>query len=113
MQLDYAKLDQDNESLFLKQMERGMKGGAAERTFYAAALTAHQAAATEGLIPRRNEDGDLVYSSQQGMKAACHAREDIVALVNIQLPTLKLLHQVKMLLWGCLAVLVYIAYRVS
>ncbi|MFV0678586.1 hypothetical protein [Variovorax sp. tm] len=113
MHVDYAKLDQDNEALFVKQMEQGMKAGAAERVFYGAALTAHRSAAAEGLSPVRNEDGDFVYSSQQGLKAACHAREDVVALVNIQLPALKLLHQVKLLLWGCLAVLVYIAYRVS
>lgn len=113
MHFDYVKLDQDNEALFIKQMEDGMKGGAAERVFYTAALTAHRSAAAEGLVPTRNEDGDFVYSSQQGLKAACHAREDVVALVNVQLPALKLLHQVKLLLWTCLAVLVYIAYRVS
>lgn len=113
MHVDYEKIDQDNEALFVKQMERGMKGGTADRIFYAAALTAHQATAAEGLIPTRNEDGDFVYSSQQGLKAACHAREDVVALVNIQLPALKLLHQVQLLLWGCLALLVYVAYRVS
>ncbi len=113
MHLDYAKLDQDNEALFTKQMEDGMKAGAAERAFFGAGLAAHQSAVADGLMPNRNGEGDLVYSQQQGLKAACHAREDAAAILNIQLPTLKLLHQVKLLLWGCLALLVYVAYRVS
>ncbi|WP_307505976.1 hypothetical protein [Variovorax sp. W1I1] len=113
MNVNYAKLDQDNEAQFVKQMEEGMKAGAAERTFFSAGLAAHQSAITDGLMPSRNEEGDLVYSPQQGMKAACHAREDAAAILNIQLPALKLLHQVRLLLCGCLAVLAYIAYRVS
>ena len=113
MQIDYVKLDQDNETLFAKQMEEGMKGGSAERMFFAAGLAAHKSAISDDLMPSRDGEGELVYSAQQGLKAASHAREDVAAILNIQLPALKMLHQVKMLLWGCLAVLVYIAYRVS
>lgn len=113
MHVNYAKLDQDNEAMFVKRMEEGMKAGAAEQAFFGAGLAAHQSAAADGLMPSRDEEGDLVYSPQQGVKAACHAREDAAAILNIQLPALKLLHQVKLLLWGCLAVLAYIAYRVS
>lgn len=113
MQIDYVKLDQDNEALFAKQMEEGMKAGPAERTFFTAGLAAHKSALSDGLVPSRDAEGELVYSAQQGLKAACHAREDVAAILNIQLPVLKLLHQMKLLMWGCLAVLIYIAYRVS
>lgn len=113
MNMDYAKLDRDNEAFYLKQMEEAMKGGAAERSFYAAAFAAHQASVSEGLTPSRDDDGELIYSPQQGLKAACHAREDAAATLNIQLPVLKMLNQVRILAGGCLAVLLYIAYRVS
>lgn len=90
-----------------------MKGGATERSFYAAAFAAHQASVSEGLMPSRDEEGELAYSVQQGLKVACHAREDAAATLNIQLPALKMLHQVRLLAGSCLAVLLYIAYRVS
>ncbi|MDP9995495.1 hypothetical protein J2W28_006437 [Variovorax boronicumulans] len=113
MNMDYAKLDRDNEAFHLKQMEEAMKGGAAERSFYTAAFAAHQAAVSDGLMPSRDEDGELTYSPQQGLKAACHSREDAAATLNIQLPVLRLLHQVRILAGSCLVVLLYIAYRVS
>lgn len=113
MNMDYAKLDRDNEAFYLKQMEEAMKGGAAERSFYAAAFAAHQSTASDGLMPSRDEEGELAYSVQQGLKAACHAREDAAATLNIQLPVLKMLHQVRILGGSCLVVLLYVAYRVS
>ncbi|WP_395350059.1 hypothetical protein [Variovorax sp. UC122_21] len=111
--IDYAQIDKEREKLFQRDMKRAMDLGASERTFFGAVATAHNALKESELLPSRNEDGDEVYSDQQGRRAACHAREDAAATLALQLPVLKDLRSLKLLLWGCFGLLLYIAVRVS
>jgi hypothetical protein len=87
--------------------------GAVNKDYYGAALFAHNSIKTDGLEPSENEDGELEYSLQQGLKAACHGREDTVAILIIQKSILERLDTLKSILTLCVVLLCYIAYRIS
>lgn len=108
---------------YIKQAEAGgpsekqMRDYAAENSvnydFYSAGLTAFQSARQDGLLPNVDEFGELSYSVQQGLKAACHARQDVAGIALIQLALLRRLQNLKSLAWACLLILIYIAFRIS
>lgn len=111
--IDYAETDKKSEAFFAQAMERSKKAGGVDALMAEAALHARRSVEADGLLPTRDELGELVYDDQQAYKAACHTREDAVILVYLQVAGLRVLNQVKAVSLACLAVLVYIAYRVS
>ena len=113
MEYDWNQIDEDNQRAFEKQMQEAQKGSAANKDFFGAALTARRSARENEILPHRDESGEYRYTVQQGLKAACHAREDITATLMIQLVILKRLDYLRSLHWVCIALLAYIAYTVS
>ncbi len=113
MEKSWGQLDAEAETLFVHQMEEAQKRSQADRDFYGAALSAKRSSKSDDLHPVRDEFGEMKYTLRQGVKAACFAREDISATLQIQLPILKRLDQLRGLLWGCLFALAYIGYKVS
>lgn len=103
----------EDETQFLERMETYQRGNAAAKTFCLAIADARKSAKFAGLRPYQLEGGELTYNNDQGAKAACHAMEDVSATLQIQLPILERLDRIATLLKICLAVLTYIAFRVS
>lgn len=89
------------------------KAFAARRDWLSAAQIARQSIRENGLLPDRDESGIHRYTVRQGLKAACLAREDVVATLILQLDILKRLDRNYILLWVVITLLLYVAYRVS
>jgi hypothetical protein len=113
MEKNWKQDEEEKDQLFENHMEEAKKASAADRDFYSAAQIARRSAKEDGILPVRNEDGEFQYTIQQGLKAACHAREDITATVNIQLAILKRLDRNRNLLWAAIVLLGYVAYSLS
>ena len=113
MEKSWKQIDEENEHFFEKQMEEAKKASAADRDFFGAAQIASRSAKQDQLLPVRYEFGEFRYTVQQGLKAACHAREDVCATLQIQLTVLKRLDRNRNLLWVAIAILGYVAYRLS
>ena len=95
-------------------LEQGAKtGSAADRAFYEAARQAKEGVKTYGLLPAEVAPGEFKYSVQQGLKAACFAREDAASILLIQPAILRRLDALKRLAWVAIGLLAYIAYRLS
>ena len=105
--------DKGREHLFENHMDEAKTTSAAARDFFGAAQGARRQAEDNGILPVRNKDGEFRWTIQQGLKAACHAREDISATLQIQLAILKRLDRNRNLLWVAIAILGYVAYRNS
>ena len=88
-----------------------MKQSAAHKDFYGSSLMAKRFNCD--VIPFMDEHGEAQYSPEQGHKASCHGREDISAILLVQLPLLQRLDQIKSLLWVVVIALAYIAYKIS
>lgn len=67
----------------------------------------------DGLFPRIDEDGEQHFRIQQGLRAACNGREDVTALVILQAAVLRRLQELKVFAIVGLALLTYIAVRLS
>jgi len=113
MEQDWRRIDEENERLFQQQTEEAKKSSAADRSFFTAGQQAHHSVKENGLLPRRNADGEFEYDLQQGLKAACHGREDVVAVLILQRDLLARLDRNHKLLLAALVLLVYIAYRLT
>ena len=113
MEIDLKKIAEDDQALFEKEMEHAKKTSSADRDFFGAAQLARRWAIRDSLLPARNEDGDFEYELQQGLKAACHAREDVAAIAQVQRALLQRLDRNRNLLWIAIVLLAYIAYRIS
>jgi hypothetical protein len=95
------------------QLEQTASRNSVNRDFYGAALAAKRHARHDGLHPDSDEYGELTYTQAQGIKAACHAREDVTAILIIQQSLLRRLETLYVLGSTCVLLLGYIAYRVS
>lgn len=110
---DWRKLMSEGESLAIRQLSEQAAKNAVSRDFFGAALTAKHQIKEEGLTLTVLEYGETSYTAEQGLKAACHAREDVIAILHVQHSLLKRLQGIKNLTWTCLLVLIYIAIRVT
>jgi hypothetical protein len=109
----WKQIDEENELLYEKRMEGAKKASAADRDFFGAVQSARRSVKQDELLPVRDEFGELRYTVRQGLKAACYAREDASATLELQRPVLRRLDRIQDTLWVVLAFLAYIAYRVS
>jgi hypothetical protein len=111
--IDWRALRAEGLAQAEKQITEAAAKDSVSRDFYGAALVAMRSAQQDELYPAVGEYGETRYAVQQGLKAACHAREDVTAILIIQQAVLRRLQGVRILAWACLAVLCYIAVRVS
>ena len=73
---------------------------------------ARRARTEAGLDCHYTDDGEGRFTVQQGLKAACHAREDVAATLMLQVKILERLdRQRKLTLWA-LGVLVIVAIKI-
>lgn len=111
METNWKQIDKESDRLFENHMDKEKKASAAARDFFGAIQIARRQAKQNGILPVRDEHGEFRYTIQQGLKAACHAREDIAATVGIQLAILKRLDRNRNLLCVAIILLAYVAYR--
>lgn len=111
-----------------------MEKSPAYKDYYGAALEARKSIIADGLIPELSEKYEVEYSLDQGIKAACLAREDSEASNRVQLRLLERLDHIysfqlamiervnltinkqqtaTRLAWVCTALLAYIAIQLS
>jgi hypothetical protein len=105
----WAEFDRYHED----RLEKLASKGGIDREYFGAMLSALRSCKESDLFPIRNEDGEFIYRPEQGVKAACHGREDAAATLIIQRSILERLQILQWAAWLCIAILIYIAYRVS
>jgi hypothetical protein len=106
---NFAELDAKHEEKLEKaSYQKGIDG-----EFSRAVLLAFRGSKADGLVATRGPNGDLQYTQEQGAAAACQGREDAAATLIIQRDVLRRLATLQTTAWSCLAVLIYIAFRVS
>ena len=113
METDWKRIDEEQAQRFEKDMDDAMKRSAVDRVFFAAGRQAKRNAEENDLLPIRNEFGEHEYAVQQGLKAACHGREDTTAVLLLQRDLLLRLDRNRNLTWLAIMLLFYIAYRLS
>ena len=96
-----------------KQNAAPIKRGGSMAELAKAASSARSSIKDSGLWPTVDDDGQIVYTPQQGAKAACHAREDAAATLILQQVQLDHLYSLSKMLVVCIVLLGYIAYKVS
>ncbi len=115
--MDWKAFDEANRKHRAEVIEQSMKGDAANRDFFGAVKFARGSIATEDLLPTRQTDehgdSDIRYTAEQGIRAACNSREDIVTTLVLQRVLLMRLDRNYRLTWLVLLVAGYVAYRVS
>ena len=94
-------------------LERLKSRPSAEREFFTAFHLAKGFTEDDGLMPVSNEFGEFKYQPHQGIKAACMTREDVTAISFLQLTILKKLDRNRSLILVCIALLLYIAIKLS
>ena len=108
---NWVELQQITQTKYRDDLLQMRKRGPAEEIFFGSALRARQAVLND-YSARIDADGGH-YRLRQGLDATIHTREDVIALMNMALPTIKLVNTVKQLAWVAIALLAYIAYKVS
>lgn len=113
MNKSWQELDAESATIFERDMEKAKQKSDADFDFFDAGHRARLQITSDGLLPERNADGVHQYAAQQGLRAACQAREDVIAISYIQRSVLVRLSSIRRLLWACLFLLVFIAYQAS
>lgn len=111
-----AKNIKSADEWWAKMIAEDIKKGGSIADLAKAAKFAKDGAREQGLFPELDDDGQDVYKPEQGAKAACLAREDVAAVLFLQKTQLDHLHGlsgIKGLLWFCIVLLAYIAYKLS
>ncbi|TWS00691.1 hypothetical protein [Pseudomonas saxonica] len=67
----------------------------------------------DGLFPRIDAEGEQHYRIQQGLRAACKGREDVTSLIIVQNAVLRRLQELRVFAIIGLALLAYIAVRLT
>jgi hypothetical protein len=109
---DQEKIDAENKKFAKMEYEKSIKAGGVLKVLAEASRMAKSSMESDGLMPTKGEYyGEWTYTSEQGAKAACYAREDAATTLILQAVSLGQLRVIKRLLWGCVALLAYIAYK--
>ncbi len=112
-EINWRALRAEGDAQAEKQLSEAAAKDSVSRDFYGAALFAMRSAQQDELYPEVRKYGETRYTVQQGLKAACHARQDVASILAIQQAVLRRLQGLRVLAWVCLAILAYIAFRVS
>ena len=110
---NWKEVDDENDRFFERQMEQAKAKNSADRDYFGAAQVAKRGSKADDLMPYRDEHGEFRYTVQQGLKASCHAREDVCAILVIQQSVLARLDRNRNLLWVAIGLLLYLAVRLS
>lgn len=111
--IDWRKLREEGQAISEKRFREAANKSSINRDFYGAALIAMDSAQKDNLYPALDESGNYTYNVQQGLKAACHSREDVTSILIIQKALLTRLQELRIITLACLASIIYIAIRVS
>jgi len=109
---NYEKIDAENKKFAQREYESAIKAGGTIKELAVAAKMAKSSIESDGLMPTKGEYGEWTYTTEQGAKAACYAREDAATTLILQTVSLAHLRGIKRLLLGCVCLLAYIAYKV-
>lgn len=109
---DQEKIAAENKKFAQKEYERAIKAGGVMKELAVAAKMAKSGMESDGLMPTKGEYGEWIYTTEQGAMAACYAREDVATTLILQTVSLAHLRGIKRLLWVCVCLLTYIAYKV-
>jgi hypothetical protein len=96
-----------------KQREDAKKKSAADHSFLEAAEFARNAIKSDGLDGEIRSHCEIRYTVAQGLKAAIHGREDGIATLVLQRSILVRLDSIKSLLWVVIALLFFVAYKIT
>jgi hypothetical protein len=113
METNWKEVEEERERLFEKRLTEAKKNSSAAKVFFNAVELARRQAKDNGILPIHDQHGEFKYNVKQGLKAACHAREDISATLQIQYAVLQRLDRNRNLLWVVIALLAYLAYRIT
>jgi hypothetical protein len=113
METNWKQIDEEDERFYEKKMDKLKRTSAAGKVFFSAGQEARRQAKEHGILPVRDKHGEFRYTIQQGLKAACHAREDISGTLQIQFAILQRLDRNRNLLFVAIILLGYVAYRLS
>lgn len=103
----------EGEAYAAKQREANKKKSSAERSFAEASEFARNQIKSDGLEGEVRPYHEIRYTAAQGLKAAVHGREDGIATLVLQRDILLRLDSFKYLLLIAIALLGFIAYKVS
>ena len=95
--IDWRALRAEGQTHAEKQLTEAAAKDSVSWDFYGAALVAMRSAQQDELYPTIGEYGEIRYTVQQGLKAACHAREDVTAILIIQQAVLRRLQGLRVL----------------
>jgi hypothetical protein len=102
---------QHQEMVYADTLKKGTYGA---KALVQAAKTASDGAENDGLHPELDvPNREWRYTVKQGLRAACVTREDAAATLMLQVVTLNNQQSIKRLLWMAIALLAYIAYKLS
>ena len=99
-------------SFALKDLDDKAAKSILDSAFFTAGAYAKRAAKNDGFYPVPGEYGEPIYSVQQGLRAACHTREEAAAILVIQRTVVRGITVIVLLGLACLALLLYIAAHV-
>ena len=111
--IDWHKVQRDGLAHTEKMIQDEARKGSVNGDYFGAGLKAQRSIAADELLPTPTPYGEYRYTIQQGLKAACHGREDIAAVKYMQMAVLRRLQGLRVMGWIALALLAYIAVRVT
>ena len=94
-----------------KHHKLAMSGGSVRRQIHMAGQFAKNSVTTDGLLPTLNKYREWTYTVQQGLKAACHTREDIIAVYEMHIALLKRVHFLQISIYVCFLMLLVLVLR--
>jgi hypothetical protein len=97
----------------LKQRNLAKRKSAAARSFIEAVEIAQNQIKSDGLEGEVRPWSEIRYTVAQGLKAAIHGREDIIATLLLQEDILVRLDAIKRLLWMAVGLLAFVAYKLA
>lgn len=112
-EIDWANIWKDADRYHEQRRKELAEKPGIQGEFFRATLTAYEGSKEENLSPVRNSNGDFTWTISQGVKAACFAREDAAAALILQMSLLRRLNGLRRIAWLGIALLLYIAYRVT
>lgn len=103
--------DTDAEAFEAKQLAEMEEKGGVVADLVAAIRMARQGRTEADLDCTYTETGEAKFTIQQGLKAAAYAREDVAAVLILQVKVLKRLDRLQKFVWCILGILVTIALK--
>ncbi|MDP1611007.1 MAG: hypothetical protein Q8M11_08090 [Sulfuritalea sp.] len=104
--------DIDAEKWEAQQFDELAKKSGAYAELVAAIRIARQARTDAGLDCDYTEVGEGRFTVQQGLKAAAHAREDVSAVLILQVKIIERLDRLQKLYWWIIGILVIVGVKV-